>query len=168
MGALVAGTEQHVSTVLGILANERAHGIGTHPRTHRHCVGLVHVVGGGSVGGARLADVTALGVENHRDAGTAVGLDEFLQHEHRLHAHAFVVGAVRLYHGGSHVTLESAFQNVEVEALDLFFGAAFERDELKDRVHTEAHRIAALGDPLLETFMEIRHYFSSSWTWAAS
>ena len=159
---LVARAEQHVSAILGIFTNKRTDGIGAHPRADRHGISLVHIVGGRRIGGTRLADVSALGVENHRNASTAVSFDKFLQHKHRLHTHAFVVGAIRLYHGGRHVTLERAFQNVEVEALDLLFGAAFERNEFQDRIHAEAYRVTALGYSLFETFMEVRHYFRSS------
>ena len=149
MGALVARAEQDVRTVFGIFADERANGIGTHPRRHRHGIGLVHIVSGSRIGGARLTDVTALCIQNNGDACAAIISNQLLQHEHRLHAHAFVVSAVRLHHGGRHVTLETAFQNFGIETLDLVFGTTFGAarvDQLHDRIHAEANRVTALGD----------------------
>ena len=159
---LVARAEQHVGAVLGVLADERADGIGTHPRRNRHGICLVHVVGGSRIRGTRLADVAALCIQNNGNARAPVVGNQLLQHKHRLHAHAFVIGAVGFYHGGLHVTAQCAFQNVGIEALDFLFGAAFERDKLQDRVHAEAYRVPALRDSLFEKFVEIRHYLSSS------
>ena len=105
VGALVTRAEQHISTVFRIFANERTHGISPHPRGNRHGVGLVHIVSGGCISGARLTDVTTLCIQNNGDACAAIISNQLLQHEHRLHAHAFVVSAVRLHHGGRHVTL---------------------------------------------------------------
>ena len=151
VGALVARTEQHVGTVLGILAHKRTDGIRAHPRRNRHRVGAVHIVGGRRIGGARLADITALGIEHHGDSCAPVSGNQFLEHKHRLHADAFVIGAVRFHDRGLHVTAQRAFQNLKVEALDLFFVRTCGNtrvDQLEDRVHPQANRVTALLDAL--------------------
>ena len=168
---LVARTEQHVRAVLGILADERANGIGPHPGRNRNRVCTIHIVGRVRVCRTRLADIAALRVENHGNARTPVVGNQLLQHKHRLHAHAFVVSAVRLHHCGRNASPERLFQDFGIEALDFLFGTTLRAarvDKLEHRVHAEAHRVTALGNALLETCMEIRHYLSSSWIWAAS
>ena len=162
VSALVACAEEHVGTVFAIFANERTDGIGTHPRRDGHGVCTVNIVSGVGVGGTGLANVTALCIQDNRDASTSVIGNELLQNEHRLHAHAFVISAVRLYDSRLHITLEAAFQDVGIEALDAVFGSAFERDELEHRVHAHAHRVTALCNTLFKAIVKARHYFNSS------
>ena len=162
VSTLVACAEEHVGTVFAIFANERTDGIGPHPRRDGHGVCTVNIISGVCVGGTGLTNVTALCIQDNRDASTSVIGNELLQNEHRLHTHAFVISAVRLYDGRLHVTLEAAFQNVGIEALDAVFGSAFERDELEHRVHAHADRVTALRNTLFKAIVKARHYFNSS------